>query len=108
DREHFAFFFARDVYFRVARVHAHTFGFLGDFYFAARLPRTEIHNQSAGVVFVCDEGEFSIFADCELLRVGPDMPAVDQFARYWIDHTETVSGLVRRRAIFIDAGRHSW
>ena len=35
------------------------------------------------------------------------MPAINQFARRWIDYAETVSAFVRGRAIFIQAGRHS-
>jgi hypothetical protein len=35
------------------------------------------------------------------------MPAIDQFARRWIDYAETISAFVRGRAIFIQAGRHS-
>jgi hypothetical protein len=35
------------------------------------------------------------------------MPAIDQFARCWIDHTEAVGPFISGRAIFIKAGGHS-
>ena len=107
DHEHLAFLFAGYVHFAVCRVDGDAFRLGRYFYFAARLAGIEIDNQSAGIVFICDEREFSVFADCELFRVGSDMPAIDQLARHRIDHTETISALVSGRAIFVHAGSHS-
>src|SRR5262249_54527934 len=86
---------------------ADTFGFFRDFYSSARLARIKIDNRRAGVVFIRDEGEFSIFADRKLLGVRPDMPPIRQFARCRIYHTEAVSAFVRWRAIFIQPRCHS-
>ena len=36
------------------------------------------------------------------------MPAIDELARYWIDHTKTISAFIGWRAIFIQTGRHPW
>jgi len=72
-----------------------------------RLPRAQIDNQRAGVIFIRDKSEFSIFGDCELLRVRPDVPAIDQLVSHWIDHAKSISALVRGRAIFVYTGRHS-
>src|SRR5439155_22382614 len=79
-----------------------------DLYFAARLAGIEIDNQSAGIVFIGDEREFSVFADCELLGVGSDMPAIDQLARHRIDHAKSISGFISGGAIFVHSWRHSW
>ena len=108
DREHFAFVFAGHIHFAVCWVYTDAFRLIRNFYLAARLPRAEIDNRGAGVVFVCDECESSIFADCELLRVRPDMPAIGQLARCCVDHTKAISSFVCRRAIFLHTGRHSW
>src|SRR5262249_27101703 len=57
--------------------------------------------------FIRDEGEFSVFADRELLGVRPDMPPVFQFPRGWIDDAETIGAFVCWCAIFIQTRRHS-
>src|SRR5207247_11277529 len=80
---------------------------LRNFYSPAQLSLIEINNRCARIVFIRDKSEFSVFADRELLRVRPYMPAIDQLARRWIDYAETISAFVRGRAIFIQAGRHT-
>ena len=94
NREHFAFFFARHIHFTIHRIHAHAFRFLRYLHLPARLPRAEIDNRRARIILVRDERKFSVFADRKLLRIGADMPAVDQLARVGIDHTEAIRRLV--------------
>src|SRR5947207_7610846 len=77
DREYFALLFAGDIDFAILRIDPNAFRFLRDFYFSARLPGAEIDNGRARIIFIRDKGESSILAYSELLRVRPDMPAIN-------------------------------
>src|SRR6266480_5582680 len=77
DCEYFAFFFAGDIDFAILRIDPNAFWFIRDFYFSTRLPGAEIDNGSARIVFIRNKRESSILADRELLRVRPDMPAIN-------------------------------
>ena len=107
NREHLAFVFTSDIDFAIHRVHAHALRFGRHFYFSARLARIEIHNQSARIILICDEREFSVSGNCKLLRIGRNMPSIGELSRDGVNYSQAIRCLVRRRALGIHARRHA-
>ena len=107
NREDFALFFAGHINFTVGRIHPNAFGFRRYLHPATRLPRAKIDNRHALFVLIGDKREFPIFADCKLLRIGADMPAIDQLARVCVDHPKAIRRFVCRRTFRIHARGHA-